>query len=51
MMVVDCPKPREPEFYHEHVKGWWRARGGARALLGYLLRLDLKGWRRRPARP
>jgi hypothetical protein len=44
MIVVDCPKPREAEFYHSYVKGWWRA-GGARALLGYLLRLDLKGWR------
>lgn len=44
MIVVDCPKPREPAFYHEYVKGWWRS-GGARALLGYLLRLDLKGWR------
>lgn len=49
MMVVDCPKPREAEFYHEHVRGWWKPdkihATGAKALLGYLLRLDLKGWK------
>jgi hypothetical protein len=44
MIVVDCPKPLEAEFYHAYVKPWWKA-GGARALLGYLLSLDLKGWR------
>lgn len=43
MFVVDCPKPREAEFYHSYVKPWKQA-GGARALLGYLLKYDLKGW-------
>lgn len=44
MIVIDCPKKREPEFYHAYVKPWKEA-GGPRALLGYLLNLDLKGWR------
>jgi hypothetical protein len=43
MIVVDCPKPLAPEFYHERVKPWWRA-GGPKALLHYLLSYDLKGW-------
>lgn len=44
MIVVDCPKPKEPAFYHDYVKPWWKA-GGAKALLYYLLHLDLEGWR------
>lgn len=42
MIVVDCPKKREPEFY-ERVKQWKLA-GGCKALLGWLLNWDLKGW-------
>jgi hypothetical protein len=49
MIVVDCPKPKEPAFYHDYVRPWWKPDGanptGARALLGYLLKMDLKGWR------
>ncbi len=44
MIVVDCPKPREPAFYYTHVKPW-KDGGGPKALLGWLLRYDLKGWR------
>ena len=44
MIVVDCPKPREEAFYYKRVKPWWVA-GGPKALLHYLLNLDLKGWR------
>lgn len=44
MIVVDCPRPREWEFYHEYVKPWWKS-GGAKHLLHHLLTLDLKGWR------
>jgi hypothetical protein len=43
MIVVDCPPKREPEFYHDYVKPWRRSGGGKR-LLGYLLKMDLKGW-------
>lgn len=49
MIVVDCPKPREPAFYYDYVKPWWKPDGvnpvGAKALLGYLLNMDLQGWR------
>jgi hypothetical protein len=44
MIVTDCPKPREPAFYYDRVRPW-KDHGGPKALLGYLLRLDLKGWR------
>lgn len=44
MIVIDCPAKREAEFYHDYVKPW-KAAGGARSLLGWLLSWDLKGWR------
>ena len=44
MIVVDCPKPREPAFYYDYVKPW-KEFGGCKALLGWLLRYDLQGWR------
>jgi hypothetical protein len=44
MIVVDCPKKREAEFYHGRV-GPWKDAGGARAVMGYFLSLDLQGWR------
>lgn len=44
MIVVDCPPPREADFYYQYVKPW-KESGGPRALLGYLLNLDLQGWR------
>ncbi|HEX2239157.1 MAG TPA: DUF3854 domain-containing protein, partial [Gammaproteobacteria bacterium] len=43
MLVVPCPRKREPEFY-QRIADWKAARGG-RYLLHYLLNLDLKGWR------
>jgi hypothetical protein len=42
MIVVDCPAKREREFY-DRVSEWKRS-GGAKALLGWLLHYDLKGW-------
>lgn len=42
MIVVDCPNKREYEFYLRIRE--WKDRGGAKALLGYLLNYDLKGW-------
>lgn len=50
MIVVDCPKKREAEFYYDYLKPWKDA-GGAKALLGYLLSLDLEGWRPPSAAP
>lgn len=50
MIVVDCPKPREPEFYYDYVRPW-RKSGGPKALLGYLVNLDLKGWEPPAAAP
>lgn len=43
MIVVDCPPKRDWEFY-ERVSQWKR-NGGAAALLGWLLRYDLQGWK------
>lgn len=43
MIVVDCPPKRDWDFY-DRISAWKRA-GGPRALLGYLLAVDLKGWR------
>lgn len=43
MIVVPCPTKREPEFYLK-VAAWKKA-GGGKALLHYLLNLDLQGWR------
>jgi hypothetical protein len=42
MLVVPCPKKRDPEFYAR--VSAWRKSGGGRALLHYLLSLDLGGW-------
>ena len=42
MIVVSCPRKREQEFY-SRVRDWKRNEGG-RALLDYLLQLDLSGW-------
>lgn len=42
MIVVDCPRKREYEFYLR-VAAWKKA-GGCKALLGWLLNWDLKGW-------
>lgn len=49
MIVVDCPPKREPAFY-ERVATWKR-NGGCKALLNYLLNLDLKGWKPPAAAP
>lgn len=43
MVVVACPKKREPAFY-DRISVWKRA-GGPKHLLGYLLRYDLNDWR------
>lgn len=43
MIVVDCPPKKDHEFYLRVVR--WREAGGCKALLGYLLNYDLKGWR------
>ena len=43
MIVVDCPKKRDWAFY-DRISAWKR-NGGAKALLGYLLNYDLKGWK------
>lgn len=45
MVVVDCPRPKDPAFYHDYVKPWWKHGNGARHLLHHLLTMDLKGWR------
>lgn len=42
MIVVSCPKKREPDFYRRVAE--WKNAGGGRALLHYLLHLDLQGW-------
>jgi hypothetical protein len=42
MVVVSCPQKRERDFYIR-VRDW-KNRGGGRALLDYLLSLDLQGW-------
>ncbi len=42
MVVVDTPPPRERAFYSEI--GAWLKAGGAKDLLGYLLRYPLAGW-------
>lgn len=42
MIVVSCPKKREPEFYRRVAA--WRNAGGGAALLRYLLDYDLAGW-------
>lgn len=43
MIVVDCPTPREPEFYK--MVGDWKAAGGAGALYSWLMTYDLQGWK------
>lgn len=43
MIVVDCPPKREDAFYFEYLKPWKRA-GGPKAVMHYLLNLDLQGW-------
>lgn len=49
MIVVDCPPKKDHEFYLRVVR--WRESGGCKALLGYLLNYDLKGWRPPAAAP
>lgn len=49
MIVVDCPPKKDHEFYLRVVR--WREAGGCKALLGYLLNYDLKGWRPPAAAP
>lgn len=55
MIVVDCP-PKErhgskaAEAFYDRVSAWKRS-GGPKALLGYLLDWDLKGWRPPAAAP
>lgn len=47
MIVVNCPKKRsDVEFYRRlgQRDGWWWKGGGPKALLGWMLRYDLKGW-------
>lgn len=46
MVVISVPDKREPEFYDRMIPGspWWEG-GGPKAVLHYLLSLDLKGWR------
>lgn len=51
MIVVDCPPKTElgdvaaqERFYYDGV-GKWKDAGGPKALLHYLLNMDLKGWR------
>jgi len=43
MIVVDCPKARDQAFY-DRVSRWKKA-GGPRALIDWLLTVDLQGWR------
>jgi hypothetical protein len=43
MVVIPCPKKREQQFYTRVAD--WKNNGGGRALLHYLLHLDLQGWR------
>jgi hypothetical protein len=43
MFVTDCPRKREAEFY-KPISEWKNKQGGPKALLGYLLNMDLKGW-------
>lgn len=50
MIVVSCPKKREQAFY-ERVARWKNSARGGKALLHYLLNLDLKGWRPPAAAP
>ena len=42
MVVVSCPRKREPAFYSRVAE--WRNAGGGSALLHYLLTLELQGW-------
>lgn len=42
MIVVPCPKKRDAAFYQRAAD--WKNAGGGRALLHYLLNLDLQGW-------
>lgn len=50
MIVVDCPPASshgslaEQFAYYDRVRAW-KAAGGGKALLGYLLSYDLQGWR------
>ena len=44
MIVIDCPPPLDWEFYFEYVKPW-KDGNGPRALMGYLLNMDLGDWR------
>lgn len=43
MIVVSAPKPDKTGLYDRVVN--WRARGGAKALLGWMLEYDLQGWK------
>lgn len=50
MVVIACPKPdygAEMQELYRYLgdQGEWASSGGAKALLGYLLEYDLKGWR------
>jgi hypothetical protein len=48
MIVVDCPKPMQDDELYMYLgrrHGTWHAENGPAALMGYLLELDLKGWR------
>jgi hypothetical protein len=49
MVVVNCPRKREQAFYSRISD--WKAGGGGRALLHYLLTLDLGGWQPPPHAP
>lgn len=44
MIVVNCPKKREQAFYDDYLKPWKRS-GGPKALMHWLLTVDLAGWR------
>jgi hypothetical protein len=51
MIVVDCPKPREIEFYQRmNAQGDWRKHGGGKAVMRWLLEYKLGDWKP-PSRP
>lgn len=44
MIVIDCPAKREQAFYEDYLKPWKRS-GGPKALMHWLLTVDLDGWK------
>lgn len=44
MVVIDCPAKREQAFYDDYIRPWKRA-GGPKALMHWLLTVDLEGWK------